>query len=182
MKPTTIKRIMGFLMSALGVVMVFVALNAETFGFERGAGWGPPRRFLLAVGISIILAPHSRHLLAAPLATLERTLNQIARNGRRDGAPSLFEPRAGVRRRADFAWAVVIPFILGLTALTWIISVGRWTAWPGSTNYFHLLADGFRAGKTHLLVEPHPDLLALEDPYPFENRESTPHLWDVSLF
>jgi len=31
-------------------------------------------------------------------------------------------------------------------------------------------------------VEPHPDLLALEDPYPYENRAEIPHLWDVSLF
>jgi len=99
MKPTTIKRIMGFLMSALGVVMVFVALNAETFGFERGAGWGPARRFLLAVGISIILAPHSRHLLAAPLATLERTWDAGRRGPARRTTSICLPMGSGLGRR-----------------------------------------------------------------------------------
>ncbi|MCK5054843.1 MAG: hypothetical protein KAR65_11210 [Anaerolineales bacterium] len=72
-------------------------------------------------------------------------------------------------------------FIITVVLFTWIISVGRWTDWPNTTNYFHLLGDGFRAGETSLLVEPSEDLVALENPYKYESRESVQYLWDASL-
>jgi len=73
-------------------------------------------------------------------------------------------------------------FILTVVLFTWIISVGRWTDWPKTTNYFHLLGEGFRAGETSLLLKPGEDLLALENPYTYENRESVHYLWDASLY
>ena len=66
--------------------------------------------------------------------------------------------------------------------MTWLISVGRWNDWPDTTNYYHLLADAFRAGQTHLLIEPDPKLLALEDPYDFENRKAISQVWDATLY
>lgn len=77
------------------------------------------------------------------------------------------------------AW---ILFVMIGVVYVWIISVGRWTDWPDSTNYFSLLADAFKHGQTHLLVEPKPALLALSDPYEVELREQVRALWDVSLY
>ena len=177
------KRILGYLVSAAGLGMVIVAVWAHRLGIEHDAQWGPARRFLLGAGIFTAVAPYLRGLLGLPLRTLERALDRAILRLRRDEAVSSAEARRSrVSGGVDFACTVVVPFLLAVAALTWIISAGRWTDWPGTTSYFHLLAEGFRAGKTHLLVEPHPDLLALEDPYPYENRAEIPHLWDVSLF
>src|SRR5512141_1067406 len=43
-------------------------------------------------------------------------------------------------------------------------SAGRLSSWNSQTNYFNLLAEGFRAGHLHLSVEPSPELLAMADP------------------
>jgi len=177
------KRILGYLVSAAGLGMINVAVWAHRLGIEHDVQWGPARRFLLVMGLVVVFMPYLRGLLEKPLLALERALDRAILRLRRDEAVSSAEGRRiRVSGGVDFACTVVVPFLLAVATLTWIISAGRWTDWPGTTNYFHLLADGFRAGKTHLLVEPHPDLLALEDPYPYENRAEIPHLWDVSLF
>jgi hypothetical protein len=87
-------------------------------------------------------------------------------------------------------------------ALFVLFALYRWTALPDlDTNYestyyacpglperYNLLAEALLAGKTSLLVKPHPELLALDDPYdPCENHRrdasgSYYGLHDVSLF
>ena len=64
----------------------------------------------------------------------------------------------------------------------WIISVGRWTSWPSRTEMYDLLGQAFSQGQTHLPIDPSPDILALSDPYKFENRKTVKIPWDVSLY
>jgi hypothetical protein len=76
----------------------------------------------------------------------------------------------------------------GLTALAvvvvyvWLISVGFWTRWPASTAYYDRLAEAFLHGQTSLLEQPDPALLALDDPYVYENRQHVPYPWDTVLY
>ena len=64
----------------------------------------------------------------------------------------------------------------------WIISIGTWTTWPVTTNYYDLLANAFSHGQLHLETKPDPALLALDDPYNPDNREGIPVLWDLALY
>ncbi len=64
----------------------------------------------------------------------------------------------------------------------WIISIGTWTIWPATTNYYDLLAKGFSHGQLSLEEKPDPALLALADPYNPDNREGIPVLWDLTLY
>jgi hypothetical protein len=54
---------------------------------------------------------------------------------------------------------------LCLAVHVWLISAGLWAYWPQYTARHDLLARGFAAGQTSLLIEPDPRHLALPDPY-----------------
>jgi len=64
----------------------------------------------------------------------------------------------------------------------WFVSVGYWRDWPKTTTYYNQLADAFLHGQTHLLIEPAPELLALDDPYNYENRKNIAQPWDTVFY
>ena len=64
----------------------------------------------------------------------------------------------------------------------WIISIGTWTTWPVTTDYYDLLANAFSHGQLHLETKPDPALLALDDLYNPDNREGIPVLWDLAIY
>ena len=64
----------------------------------------------------------------------------------------------------------------------WLISVGRWTDWPGTTDYYEMLANAFRHGQAHLMIDPDPRLLELPDPYDYQARKDIPMPWDSLLY
>jgi hypothetical protein len=81
--------------------------------------------------------------------------------------------------------SVLVAGILGVGVVIiyiWYISLGLWTEWPTTSTYYYTLADAFWHRQTNLLLEPHPTLLALSDPYQVENRQGFPYLWDAVLF
>ena len=67
-----------------------------------------------------------------------------------------------------------------------------WTIWSSGSpiafneernDYYNLLADGFRGGHLHLLIEPGPNLLALPNPYdPDLNQNQLLGIHDLSLY
>lgn len=83
---------------------------------------------------------------------------------------------ARVRAASWVAFAVVALSYL------WLVSVGGWFRWPGSSSYYDLQAQAFVAGQAHLLPEPSPDLLALPNPYDPQTRASVQYIWDASLY
>jgi hypothetical protein len=58
-------------------------------------------------------------------------------------------------------------------------SAGKFPRWPGYTDDYDLLAEGFRQGQLHLPAAPSPELLA--KPNPFDPAHSALWRWDVSL-
>jgi hypothetical protein len=65
-------------------------------------------------------------------------------------------------------------------AYVFIISAGTFTHWPIYSNYYDLMAEGFRAGHLDLPIKPYPELLARADP--FDRANSDLWLWDASLY
>jgi hypothetical protein len=76
--------------------------------------------------------------------------------------------------------------ILGVLAVyLWFISVGYWTAWPKTTNYYDMLATSFQHGQLSLQIKPDPLLLALPNPYDIYAREAQTgitYLFDGSFY
>ena len=64
----------------------------------------------------------------------------------------------------------------------WIITIGRIDKWPSGKNYYWMLSQAFKHGQTHLLVEPNPELLKLENPYDYRQRKGLEYLWDTTLY
>jgi hypothetical protein len=62
------------------------------------------------------------------------------------------------------------------------ITNGTFTTWKPYSNYFNRLSDAFMAGKLYLLDPPPTQLLALQNPYDWHNRQGMGYLWDASLY
>jgi len=60
-----------------------------------------------------------------------------------------------------------------------IVSAGTFSSWPTYSNYYDLLAEGFRAGRLDILISPSPQLLAAEDP--FDPKLASLWVWDATL-
>ena len=75
-------------------------------------------------------------------------------------------------------------FVSGCILLiyVWVISIGTWTNFPATTNYYDLLANAFNHGHLSLETKPDPALLALDNPYDPKNREDIPVLWDMAVY
>jgi hypothetical protein len=148
------KVVAGMLMglAIAGWTVISQALNSE-----NRTGWGLKNSTLLFVGILIFVA-----------SLLYRRENFLG---------SLVNTRTG-------QMAALSAVLGGLIALIyiWVISIGTWTTWPATTNYYDLLANAFRHGQLHLETKPDPALLALQDPYNPDNREGIPVLWDLTLY
>lgn len=77
---------------------------------------------------------------------------------------------------------LVFLVIFAFWSYLWISTTGRLDQWPSGKNYYNLLAQAFQRGQLHLLLEPAPELLSLENPYDFRSRENISYLWDASLY
>lgn len=82
--------------------------------------------------------------------------------------------------KANLAAAVTGCFVI--TVYIWLVSVGLWTNWPRTNDYYNQLTDAFLHGQVSLLAKPDPALITLQDPYNFQNRTHIPQLWDMSLY
>jgi hypothetical protein len=74
-----------------------------------------------------------------------------------------------------FALLVILLYI-------WLISVGLWTRWPSTTNYYDQLASAFQHGQLYLEQQPDSRLLQLSNPYDPETRSGISTPLDVSLY
>ncbi len=183
----------------LGFFLAAVALFATALGIDNDPGWGKSRFALLALGILFIclaLAVHFWKHLVQISAALGRShiMQRVGALPALRWIGSIFSRiSAWWQRLAFIAWlnqdaeraaslfgwssaALVIFFTV------WYLTTGTWTKLPQETFFFNMQAEGFLAGKTHLLVEPPAELAALDDPYQWENRTGIHCLWDVSYY
>ncbi len=87
----------------------------------------------------------------------------------------------GTRSRVAITMTTILVSFM-ILLYVWIISVGYWNHWPSHTKYYDLLGQAFLQGQTHLPLKPVTEILALSDPYEYENRDHIRIPWDVSLY
>ena len=147
--------------TAAGMILGLAAAGSMLFAYQLGldnnTAWGSKRIILFLIGVIIFVTSLSY-----------REDNFIGR---------LFNSKRG---RLYLAATIAGSGIILVYA--WWVSLGLWTNWPATTNYYDLLATAFGHGQLALEVEPDPALLALADPYIPDNRQGIPVLWDASLY
>jgi hypothetical protein len=186
------KAALRLLLICLGLGMIVVAAFAFQLGLDNNPEWGPRRFQIAGLGAFVILwglfywlsPPISRVFsgLVGKPAFLNRKIggNGIA------GWPFIHKIRqlrfvqTLARHRTNIF--LLLLALLALWSYLWIMTAGRMEQWPSGKNYYNLLAQAFQNGQLHLLLEPSAELLALENPYDYHNRENVPHLWDASLY
>ena len=80
-------------------------------------------------------------------------------------------------------WLTALSALVVVGIYVFFVSVGMWTKWPATTNFYAQLAQAFDHGQVSLLTKPDPSILALPNPYQYDElRKKATYLWDVSLF
>ena len=87
----------------------------------------------------------------------------------------IFSPQVGML----FACAL---FTMVAVFSVWYDSLGLFPAFPNLDNLYVDQAQAFLSGQLELLETPSAELLALSDPYSFEQREGISYVWDASLY
>jgi hypothetical protein len=95
-----------------------------------------------------------------------------------------------LRQNGWFGWVLrnqtniwlVLAGVCVIWAYIWIITIGTMEKWPEGRNYYWMLTQAFQNGQTYLLVDPNPELLALENPYDLQQRKALEYLWDTTLY
>jgi hypothetical protein len=190
-----------------GLAGVGISLFAFQLGLDNDPGWGPARMQILAAGVALLafgaaywIMPHlseSRAELAGRLngiTAIQGVQRRIGRIGFRIGemnrklAELPFLLRLLKSRTISWIWqhrTAVGLALLGVFVAwlyVWVITIGRMEKWPSGRDYYWLLIQAFRQGQAHLLVQPGPDLLNLENPYDHHQRKGLEYLWDATLY
>jgi hypothetical protein len=197
--------------SLIGLGAAAAALLATQLGLDSNPDWGPSRKLLFGLGVSVALLAWTPVVWDGLWATVAHSrLTKTAGVWSGKASQLVFHNRAASRLASSVAALAnalsrilhSVPIIRELlatpqrTALTislmvwgvaviayaWVGSVGTLTRWPPTTSDFDLLAEAFVHGQANLPVEPSPQLLALSDPYGMESRQYMPSIWDVSYF
>jgi hypothetical protein len=184
------KQIIGWIIVAAGITLALFSFFSGTLGIDQDGGWGPARKFTLAIGVFLIVTAKLTDIfryLGVDLRRLSGLIYEtpsskpIRATGPQSDAYPDFDGQ--LPKLKDFTLlTIVVVLIAACVGYRWLTTVGTWNEWPHTTSYYHLLAEGFRKGKSHLLVAPSEELLNLKDPYDYESREKVDFLWDASLF
>jgi hypothetical protein len=169
----------------VGLGITSTSLFAYQLGLDNNPNWGAGRLRILFFGLAVILFGGAYWLmpvlLRLPLVQKltimfggVQKVNDLSSSARKKETGQLF------RYVTD-----IILILMGIGVVwiyVWIITIGRFDKWPSGSNYYWLLTQAFRQGQTHLLIEPSPKLLGLENPYDFQQRKGLEYLWDASLY
>ncbi|HEY2982007.1 MAG TPA: hypothetical protein VGJ22_12560 [Anaerolineales bacterium] len=161
-----------------GLAVVLIALFAPQLGLDHDSAWGKGRVLILVVGILALLLGAAAHFYNASLQEMTRRHSEFVEAMRER---ALFRAAPETRARRITLGVIAINLLMALIYV-WFVSVGRWTDWPASSNYYDMLATALSHGHIALETEADPALLALPDPYDGQARANFPFLWDMSLY
>ena len=165
-----------------GLLLVSVAVFAESWGLDYSSGWGRGRYLLLIVGLFLILISLFFTQVEAVAGVLRAKLIELLQQK---------QIRIWLAKHPTFVdmvktiwrYKFVIPVIGSvLVVYVWFISLGLWTTWPARSTYYSLLAQGFLNHELSLPVEPSKKLLALPNPYDPAQHMSVEAPLDFSLY
>lgn len=177
------KIILRLFLILIGTGFITASVFAFQLGLDNNVTWGPRRFQMIGVGLFLILFAVSYWFFPWFVGRFGHMQLTVESFFRASFFSRLFHwrfPETGMRfRYVTRLFILVVPAVV---LYIWILTAGQFFQWPSGRNYYHLLAQAFQQGQFHLLLEPSPELLALENPYDYRNRENIPHLWDASLY
>ena len=158
------RKITALIFILAGLSAASTALLANILGLTSSATWGGGRRGLLILGLALLASPYILRLSRAAAAHLNtvpawrkltdwlrgRIIAPISRAAQKLSRTRLYHwlsdpnPRLSAVSSALIALGVVLIY-------AWIGSVGRWTDWPATTDYYNQLASSFLQGRLYLL-------------------------------
>ena len=177
-KESRLWRLIDGVIHSAPIVLVIVALGAGPLGVDSDEKWGPFRVGLLILGL-------------AGLAVLVGSKAVDALDRRLARGYQAPPPKRSVTSRTyrlaalrkPGAWiALGLLFIAIELTYVFLVSVGLWTEWPRTTQYYDALAQSFIHGEVALPIEPSPLLANLDDPYDPIERQDIPILYDASFY
>ena len=77
-------------------------------------------------------------------------------------------------------WLLGLLLALMCADYTFVATAGKFSTLKWRTHTYDLAVEGFRQGHLYLPIQPSPKLLALDDPFDFDNEPLW--LWDASLY
>ena len=189
-----VRRLAAILNVLLGLVFLGVAIWAVELGMDNDPGWGKGRFALLgmgliclAIGTTAWLWPTFQPWLVKGDQWVIRWVEGLEKSRIHRfflGVQRKFEriPWFSTREKRN-RWALGLTLLGVLAVLWWYATAGTFLKWyPYYHTYYDRLAEAFLNGQIHLLEKPDPSLLALSNPYPYENRAGAKYLWDVSFY
>ncbi|MCE1254112.1 MAG: hypothetical protein LWX83_11260 [Anaerolineae bacterium] len=202
------QRLFHYLLVLGGLACIGSAFFARQLGIDNNDGWGRGRTVLILAGLFfwlwlawLLSGPKRRHLMqrlynSASLKTIRRFWLNLTSTWKNSFVYRLvtrfyhaFLNLPGIRwlaatslRRARF-WAVLGLFVT-LCFYIYLATAGTFNKLVPSSGFFDMQARAFLAGQIHLLETPPEQLLALDNPYSVEARQSlgSAYIWDASLY
>ncbi|MEW5941763.1 MAG: hypothetical protein AB1750_19035, partial [Chloroflexota bacterium] len=142
----------------IGILLCGLAVFANRLGLDNDSDWGRGRVALLLAGLLLL------GLTLVPLEKIARVRQRLAAS--QYAQTVLFSSLAAIIVIAAYAWFLAPKFEK-----------------PGNA-YYSQLAASLKQGHLYLPQQPSPELLALENPYDYEQRKQAgvEFLWDISLY
>ncbi len=178
----------------LGIGMLLIAVFAYQFHLDNNQNMGPNRIALACLGGVIIFS--GLILSSSPFFSRlwKSSLFQKARPFLvKIGTPYFWLVKSEQKNpmpmptRRGIGWFAAGGAIIAIFISLWYITSGRMLTWTPSTIYFDRQANAFLAGQLALLEKPPAALVALANPYQYQNRTkagivTSDYIWDASLY
>ncbi len=191
----------------IGIGLILISIFAFQLRLDNDPGWGASRYKMLILGLGIVFSGTSYWFMPIVSRGFESVRNILIKSAFFQDVNKLIRQAstqtqnpAQLIRDSSFAvrirtsklygwlsrnqtdiWLILLGCCL-IWMYVWIITIGRIDTWPSGKNYYWMLSQAFQQGKTHLLVEPNPELLKLENPYDYRLRKDLEYLWDTTLY
>ena len=191
----------------VGLGVMLISIFAFQLGLDNDPGWGAGRFRMLPLGLCIFLFGASYWLvpiLVRGCTDIKNRLGRFSLIQAMNKAVQQLKVRiqnfiqkfrnstliVGIRGTKFYGWfsghQVDIWLILAgcflIWMYVWIITIGRIEKWPSGWDYYWMLSQAFQQGQTHLLIEPNPELMKLENPYDHSQRRYLEYLWDAAFY
>jgi hypothetical protein len=167
---------MQFLSLVAGIVLILLAALATVMGVDPNGGWGKGRLFLLFTGLLLVCLPVAGYAYRrwAPASVRERF------SAMGQSVQKLVNRVCGITALTPVLAVVVLAVFSGYAL--WFTSAGKFPVFYSIDNYYIRQGSAFLRGQLNLLDQPSPQLLALQNPYDFKQRQTVPYLWDITLY
>jgi len=166
-----------FIVLISGILLILLALFAQSIGIDHDAAWGASRYVLLCSGLALTAAAMLVHLARTGHlpGNVHRWFLRLVQSTRQ----VFFH-----LRRQTWLSAMIAGILLISVALyaIWFTSFGQFPTFTRVVNPYVDLGEAFLHGQVALLAEPDPALVALDNPYDYSQREQVPYLWDLSYY